>query len=89
MTNIDLSKKLAALDLENVLLISIKDEEPTKEEKEDMYSVSISKKTYFENKELVDDFVRKLCSYERTWIRTLYFDSKYHMTEEYFKILQM
>ena len=50
MTNIDLSKKLAALDLENVLLISIKDEEPTKEEKEDMYSVSISKKTYFENK---------------------------------------
>lgn len=88
MTNIDLSKKLAALDLENVLLISIKDEEPTKEEKEDMYSVSISKKTYFENKELVDDFVRKLCSYERTWIRTLYFDSKYHMTEEYFKILQ-
>lgn len=86
--NVELKEELDNLDLENILLISIIDREPTEEEKEDSYSLTISEKLYFENKDLIDAFVRKMCSYKRQWIKVLYFDSKYHMTEEYFNLLK-
>lgn len=88
MPNIELKEKLEKLDLEDILLVSITNKEISKEDQEDIYSVVISEKMYFENKDVVDEFIRKLCSYKRQWINALYFDSKYHMTEEYFKLLK-
>ncbi len=88
MINIELKEELEQLDLENILLVSIVDRDVSQQEKEDCYSVTLSKKDYLENKEIVDDFIKRLCTYERQWIKTLYFDSKYHMSEEYFNLLK-
>ncbi len=88
MKSVELKEKLESLDLENILLISITAGEIPEEEQNDPYTVAISEEDYLENKDAVDEFVKKYCSYERKFIKSIYFNSKYHMTAEIFQLLK-
>lgn len=85
MTSVELQEKLNNLELEMVVGIFIDGEE---DYSYDGFSVNVSEKFYLENKDVMDDFIKKVCSYKRKFVKTLYFISKYHMTKEYFNLLK-
>lgn len=85
MTRLDLEEQLSKLDLEGVLGVYIID---TPEGYQyDGYTLNFKEEFYQEHKEIIDDFVKKLCSYERKWIKNLYFIS-YPFTNDILTLLK-
>lgn len=85
MTSVELQAKLNNLELEMVVGIFIDGEE---DYSYDGFSVNISEKFYLENKDMIDTFIKKVCSYKRQFVKSLYFISRFHMTKEYFGLLK-
>lgn len=85
MTSVELQAKLNNLELEMVVGIFIDGEE---DYSYDGFSVNISEKFYLENKDIIDTFIKKVCSYKRQFVKSLYFISKFHMTKEYFDLIK-
>lgn len=85
MTGVELEEKLSKLNLEAVMGVFIID---TPEGYHyDGYTVNFEEDFYQVHKEIIDDFVKKLCSYERQWIKNLYFIS-YPFTINHFYLLR-
>ena len=85
MTGVELEEKLSKLNLEAVMGVFIID---TPEGYHyDGYTVNFEEDFYQVHKEIIDDFVKKLCSYERQWIKNLYFIS-YPFTIDHFHLLR-
>lgn len=84
MTTNELKKQFEELELENVVGLFIYGEE---DYSYDGFSINISRNNYLKNKKIVDDFVKRICSYKRKFVKSLYFISDYHLNEQYFKIL--
>lgn len=85
MTSIELKEQLENLDLENILGIFILDD--SDDFKCEDFIISISETFYKEHKNIIDLFVKKICSYKRQLIKCLYFSS-FDLTKEYMNILK-
>ena len=67
MTSIELKEQLENLDLENILGIFILDDSDDFKCKD--FIISISETFYKEHKNIIDLFVKKICSYKRQLIK--------------------
>ncbi len=85
MTSIELKEQLENLDLENILGIFILDDSDDFKCKD--FIISISETFYKEHKNIIDLFVKKICSYKRQLIKCLYFSS-FDLTKKYMNILK-
>lgn len=85
MQELEWKEQLSNLDLEEVIGVFILD---TKESYQyDEYVVNFGEVFYQDHKEEIDQFVKKLCTYQRKWLKHLFFMS-YPLTLEHFHLLK-
>ena len=85
MIGIELREKLKQIDLEGLMCISI--EKTDTDIEEDVGIITFSEELYLQNREMLDEFIKKLCSYKKEIFKSIMLNSKYHMNNTYFNII--
>ncbi len=85
MFNIGLKEKLEQIDMEELICLSI--EKLDTDIEEDDFTIIFSEEFYLQNREVIDNFIKKLCSYKKQTFKSIILNSKYHMNNTYFNII--